>query len=143
MTLEEALKKSRSGRVIYDGSQVQMRIEVKEQNLVHIAIRGISEGTMTPQDAGELARQLGLSVHQGWDCAVYNNRTESKKRINLAIRKENTMPILLLGLLMSIAAMILAYYHLIWPVFGIIAAVVFAIDLIAAIVLALDSKKRL
>ena len=84
-----------------------------------------------------------LALAMGFTGRVDNNRAESKKRINLFIRKEKTMPILLLGLLMSIVVIILAYYHLVWPVFGIIAGVVFVIDLIAAIVLALDSKRRL
>ena len=52
------------------------------------------------------------------------------------------MPILILGLLMSIIVMVLAYYHLIWPVFGIIAGVVFVIDLLAAIALARENRRK-
>lgn len=67
MTFEEALRQSRFGRVVYHGPQAEMHVEVRGQNLVRIEIGGVSEGTMTPRDAGELARQLGIPVNQGWE----------------------------------------------------------------------------
>ncbi len=52
------------------------------------------------------------------------------------------MKILIIGTAISVLAILLAYYHLVWHVIGVVAAVVLVIDGLALIVLAIDNRRK-
>lgn len=69
-SLAEALRTSPTRTAIYDSIWGSVSIHLLSETLAEVRLEGLSEGSMTLQDAMALIEKLGIPADQGWSAGT-------------------------------------------------------------------------